>query len=420
MITKPLPFIILLILYLFFCLPLWAQDALFKVHYAGMLNDGRSEEVKEILSSLGRDYGFELVEWDKSCLDNPASLPEVVFAIEDGDLWKLDNDAREKFSEYLIGGEGRRGGALICVRLSHNFENTKIEAVRQWDWLEGLIYPESQKWISTITDQRVPNQAILNISGKSGNKWIPSHKGAFSRQLPHPTPLSEYEGAKVYFSPLADFRPKHSQHGLVPNAVKELWAKALLWTSGFDDGSNLNVPYLALSAENVNQQVRLDWVTNLEINNDFFEVQRSTDGETWTPQMRLNAIGDENENSFYDFTEYQLSPGRYYYRLLQQNRDGTQAFSGIVVVDIEIPDPLVYVFPNPVSEMLAIETSTGEESVLDYSIESINGTRVWQQHSEAKQAFHRIEVGVNQLPPGIYQLRVRSENGERVQQFIKY
>ncbi|MEL7531350.1 MAG: T9SS type A sorting domain-containing protein [Bacteroidota bacterium] len=420
MINKPLLTLLFSFLYLFSSPPLIAHESLFKVHYAGKLNDERSDEVKNILITLGQDYGYEVVDWDKSCLSNPASFPEVVFAIEEGELWQLDESEREKFGEYLIGGEGRRGGSLISVRLGENFENTQIEAVRQWAWLEGLIYPESPKWISTITDQKVPNQAILNVSGKAGNKWISSQKGAFARQLPHPTPLSEYEGGKVYYSPLSDYSPLKEEHGLIPQALQELWVKALLWTNGFDDGSNLNVPYLALLAESKNQQVRLDWLTNLEIDNDFFEVQRSTDGEIWTPQMRLSAIGDENENSFYDFTEYQLNPGRYYYRLLQQNRDGSQTYSGMVVVDIEVPDPLVYVFPNPVSEMLAIETSTNEESVLDYSIESINGTIVWQQHSEAKQAFHRVEVGVSQLPPGIYQLRVRSKNGERVQQFIKY
>lgn len=420
MTKKPTLFILLLFLCLFYPSFSLAQESLFRVHFAGKLNDTRSDEVKNILITLGENYGYEVVDWDKACLSNPANYPEVVFAIEEGELWKLDETEREVFSEYLVGGEGRRGGALVSVRLGENFEEESIETVRKWEWLEGLIYPESPKWISTISSQKVPNQAIINISGKNGDKWISSQKGAFARQLPHPTPLSDFEGGKVYYCPLADYGKVSTAQSLVPSALKELWVKALLWTNGYDDGSNLNVPYLALFAENDDQQIRLDWLTNLEIENDFFEVQRSTDGENWNPQMRLSAIGDQNENSFYDFTEYNLGPGRYYYRLLQQNRDGSQTHSGIVVVDIEIPDPLVYVFPNPVSEILAIETSTSEESVLDYSIESINGKTVWQQHSEVKQAFHRVEVGVDQLPAGIYQLRVRSENGERIQQFIKY
>ncbi|MFK7924559.1 MAG: T9SS type A sorting domain-containing protein [Bacteroidia bacterium] len=421
MTKKPLPIVLLIFLYLFPYQSISAQDVLFKVHFAGKTNHPQSLALKSNLIALGLENGFEIVDWDQACLSNPATYPEIIFAVEEGDLWTLDESKRETLTESLIGGQGRRGGALIVVRLGDNNEQQdQSKSVRKWDWLETLIYPENLKSVSTNTEVSVPNQAILNVSGKSGEKWISGNEGAFARQLPHPTPQSAYEGGKVYYSHLSDNNLSKSAQQEIPLALQDIWLKAIMWTADYDDGSNLSVPYLSLFAENQDQYVRLDWLTNSEINNDFFEVQRSTDGENWIPQNRLSAIGDQQGNSFYDFTDYDLVPGRYYYRLLQQSRDGSQNYSGLVAVDVEMPDPLVFVFPNPVSEMLAIETSTSQETILDYRIESISGVTVWQQNSETKQAFHRIEVGVNQLPAGIYQLRVRSENGERVQQFIKY
>lgn len=420
MTKKSLPIVLLIFLHLFSYQSISAQDALFKVHFAGKANDPQSLALKSNLIALGLENGFEIVDWDQKCLSTSASYPEVIFSVEEGELWTLSEGERDIFTEYLVGGEGRRGGTLIVVRLGENKENNQRKSVRKWEWLDNLIYPTNPKSVSTDTKVMVPNQAILNVSGKSGEKWISGEEGAFSRQLPHPTPQSAFEGGKVYFTHLSDYNLPQSIQQEIPTALHDLWLKAIMWTAGYDDGSNLSVPYLSLFAETQDLYVRLDWLTNLEINNDFFEVQRSTDGETWIPQNRLSAIGDQQGNSFYDFSDYDLAPGRYYYRLLQQSRDGSQNYSGLVAVDVEIPDPLVYVFPNPVSEMLAIETSTSQETVLYYRIESIGGKTVWQQNSETKEAFHRIEVGVNQLPAGIYQLRVRSENGERVQQFIKY
>lgn len=74
----------------------------------------------------------------------------------------------------------------------------------------------------------------------------------------------------------------------------------------------------------------IQWTTGSEINNDYFTLERSEDGELWGPIALV-----KGSNGFtmqhYDYLDYKITKS-YYYRLKQTNFNGSYEYLSITVV----------------------------------------------------------------------------------------
>jgi hypothetical protein len=114
----------------------------------------------------------------------------------------------------------------------------------------------------------------------------------------------------------------------------------------------LPVSLTAFAAKASGPDVRLSWATASELNNDYFEVERSTDGATFAPLGRLAGHGTTlaaNSYAYLDAGVASRRPGRAYYRLRQVDLDGTATYSPVRTVDLAGADltAAVGLYPNP-------------------------------------------------------------------------
>lgn len=96
----------------------------------------------------------------------------------------------------------------------------------------------------------------------------------------------------------------------------------------------LPVEWLSFKAVSSEHGVELHWQTATEINNDFFTVLRSGNGEDFTPLTQLPGAGNSNQMLSYSFTDYHPLPGISYYKIRQTDFDGTTDYSAIRAVEI--------------------------------------------------------------------------------------
>ncbi len=116
--------------------------------------------------------------------------------------------------------------------------------------------------------------------------------------------------------------------------------------------NTLPVDLVSFTAREDNNKVLLDWQTASEINNDFFEVQRSEDGDNWEVIGQVDGNGTINEVLNYDYTDNRPLFGTSYYRLRQVDFDGQFEYSSVQSVTIEFdgPDLQVSLYPNPTTK----------------------------------------------------------------------
>lgn len=101
---------------------------------------------------------------------------------------------------------------------------------------------------------------------------------------------------------------------------------------------------------NANKQVDVVWSTATETNNDYFTVERSTDGLNFELLETVKGAGTSSSLLKYAIVDYNPFSGTSYYRLKQTDFDGKFSYSNIVSVKpiSDIADfTLFTIYPNP-------------------------------------------------------------------------
>jgi len=173
------------------------------------------------------------------------------------------------------------------------------------------------------------------------------------------------------------------------------------FTLGNTDASTpLPIELVMFKANPEKEVVKLDWVTASELNNDYFNVERSIDGEQWQSIIKVVGAGTTRRMKTYEAMDYQPIDGVSYYRLRQTDFDGNVSFSPIERVEF-IGQNRIQVFPNPSDGIFHLANS----SQLD-----IEGVRVVNNLGQMVYPLIRKEedvtIDLSQLSQGIYILQV--------------
>ena len=159
-----------------------------------------------------------------------------------------------------------------------------------------------------------------------------------------------------------------------------------------------------LKARSQDNNVILNWTTATEMNNKGFEIQRSPEGTSWKVLGFVNGAGNSNEENKYSYTDNQLDPGIYYYRLKQEDHDGQFKYS--YVVSIKLGSKIFELGqnqPNPFSGRTYINFSLAEKRKVTLTIFDSQGKLIKTVLDETRDAGnHVIDLNLDMLSSGIY------------------
>ena len=180
-------------------------------------------------------------------------------------------------------------------------------------------------------------------------------------------------------------------------------------TSEFTCFTLLPVEGLAFSAEATPEQtVELTWSTIREVNNRMFEVERGTDGVTFTKIGERLGQGDDPDGADYEFTD--LSPGNevVFYRLKQLDLNGSFTYSDILRVNLDHQEIEIKLFPQPASEVLYVRLSQGEYQAQGYEIRNLQGQKLVDKNGIDPQGAD-LGIPLQNLANGVYFLTLKTE-----------
>lgn len=183
----------------------------------------------------------------------------------------------------------------------------------------------------------------------------------------------------------------------------------------------LPIELLSFDAHYNGEDVELYWTTATEINNQYFTIEKTTDGENFSFVAKIEGAGNSNSSINYKTIDEDPWPGVSYYRLSQTDFDGTTWYSDLVPVRIKSKEDIFYVSPNPTTyNNLTVNFNSWENGEVQLVVENIMGQII---HSEkiSTQAGDFIRKKLNfgkELSNGIYLITVKSENRSQNQKVI--
>lgn len=134
------------------------------------------------------------------------------------------------------------------------------------------------------------------------------------------------------------------------------------FTIGSKPVTTLPVDLLYFNANSSNNKtVETTWTTVTEINNDFFTVERSKDGEVFEFVGKVEGAGNYVGELNYSLVDDAPYDGTSYYRLKQTDFDGQFEYSNVVAVNLSNKSNTTYnVHPIPFNNTLTVNVSNDE------------------------------------------------------------
>jgi hypothetical protein len=174
----------------------------------------------------------------------------------------------------------------------------------------------------------------------------------------------------------------------------------------------LPVELTSFTAVKKNKAVELNWTTASEINNDHFEILRSSDGVIFETIGQLKGRGNSTKDSEYSFTDSRPIDGYNFYRLKQVDFDG--AFTESLTRAVNFINSEIMVYPS-VSDgknvHLRIPGGYADSNVKIYSTEG-------KVVMDATVEIGKSDILLPELSKGSYRALVRVNGEEMIRSLI--
>ncbi|MFA7361609.1 MAG: T9SS type A sorting domain-containing protein [Candidatus Kapaibacterium sp.] len=175
---------------------------------------------------------------------------------------------------------------------------------------------------------------------------------------------------------------------------------------------------VALSSFNSNitgRNVKLSWVTETELNNAGFEVERAEVGSQKSEFSKIGYIqgnGTKNTSTSYSFEDKNLNTGKYKYRLKQIDHNGNYEYfelNGEVEVGVPKKFDLSQNYPNPFNPVTKINFDLPENGLVNIRLYDMLGREVAVIVNEVRNAgYHTVQFDASKLSSGIYFYRMNA------------
>lgn len=195
---------------------------------------------------------------------------------------------------------------------------------------------------------------------------------------------------------------------------------------GADENSApLPVKLISFTGVKSLNDVKLTWITSSELNNHFFEVQRSLDNVSFQNIGKVKGSGTSSIINHYQFTDenaIQLNRSALYYRLRQVNFDGSFETSKSVLVTMDGVQPSAPVIvPNPFNNppMLSVNSAiTGAKA--EIVVYNVSGKLITNFDVELLEGHNDVVLEeMKSLNKGIYLISITIGSEKTIQRVVK-
>ncbi len=198
------------------------------------------------------------------------------------------------------------------------------------------------------------------------------------------------------------------------------------WVVKLKPDNILPITMLALTGKAQGKQNILNWTTATEQNNTGFEVQRSSDGYSFSKVGFVNTKavnGSSNLKLSYDFSDIGFAASANYYRLKQIDKDDKFTLSNIVLLRDGNAPAIgdVSIYPNPAKNIVTVKIALANSDNIKLAVTDMSGKTIFTKSVLAGNGETIVQVDASRLSPGSYFIKVISGNGKEnvVKKFVK-
>jgi len=177
--------------------------------------------------------------------------------------------------------------------------------------------------------------------------------------------------------------------------------------------AGLPVKLVGFNGNNAGSHIRLAWQTTDEYHFSRFEIEKSTDGTSFSKIGTTNANGGFSYLPFdYEYRDHLPVNGANFYRLKMIDLDGKFKYSSIIKLVVGKTANTMLVSPNPATNEITVTTNSKLYNLI--TIADMTGRPVLKQ----RMMTNNQQIDVSKLPPGTYVITIAGAEERSVQQLV--
>ncbi|MDG1332123.1 MAG: T9SS type A sorting domain-containing protein [Crocinitomicaceae bacterium] len=159
--------------------------------------------------------------------------------------------------------------------------------------------------------------------------------------------------------------------------------------------------------EDFGNGAKVSWETASERENDYFQVERSSDLNNWKVIEQVTGAGTTTETQYYEINDAKPLNGTSYYRLKQVDFNGDFIYSETKTLQMEFGEyAKVDVFPNPASKFIRVIGGSEELKIVE--VYDLMGRSLNQSVDIQMSGNSERTIDISNLPNGAYLVRTKS------------
>jgi hypothetical protein len=183
----------------------------------------------------------------------------------------------------------------------------------------------------------------------------------------------------------------------------------------------LPVDFVGLElAELEGNNVEVSWRTESELNNDYFQIERSQDGIHFEEMGRVAGSGTSTTANDYVWIDESVSPGGYFYRIRHVDFNGSGSLSDTEFIRLENNTANINVYPNPFVDEIIVAGVEGNEEMMTVRLFDISGRDVSHMIAIKSYGDNELRIAVKEeLQTGMYLFSVMNSGVEETKMIRK-
>ncbi|MGB2868681.1 MAG: T9SS type A sorting domain-containing protein [Bacteroidota bacterium] len=207
-----------------------------------------------------------------------------------------------------------------------------------------------------------------------------------------------------------------------PNATISGIRVGLTWAS-----TPLPVQLVSFSARSNCLSAELSWSTATETECYGFEIERRSMGageqREWMKIGFVGGAGTSSAAKEYSYSDGEVTPGRYAYRIKQIDNNGTFSYYGNAEVEIGLAAKefrLESAYPNPFNPSTSIEFALSADGYASLKVFNIIGQQVAKLFDQTAEAgkLYKVTFDASRLPTGVYFARLEAGSQRAMRKFL--
>lgn len=158
----------------------------------------------------------------------------------------------------------------------------------------------------------------------------------------------------------------------------------------------------------------ISWSTASEFNNDYFKLERSSDGQNFAVIDEIDGAGTTNIRHNYNYLDTDIRNGIVYYRLTQVDFDGSSTRTDVISVNRKGEEVFAIneIYPIPARDFVEISFQAVNDGIVGIEVYSLAGRFIFSTDFDAQKGVNTYRLNIDSLYAGMYFLSIN--NGEEV------